>query len=733
MHYKELIHYYCYSIFALLLLVSIPSYADSEPSIFDLSLRDLLKIKVTTASKDEETLDETPAYVELITQDDIQRRDYKDLSYIFEDIAGVQMTRGFGDNYFSTVWRGQRFTIGSSFLILVDGVKFNHLYNNETEILATFPLSNIKYIEVVHGAASVAYGNDAVVGIINIITTTNSEGLSSLLQVGENNKQVVDFSYAKNIAQYQLNIAGRYDHGDVDFSNAARYRWTDPNLLTNKDIWGGFTQNYADLESPHYNRAFSAKLSKNKSELSVQYYQLVTGYGLIYTFDHALPNSGLWSESEYSIHYKQQFTLTDNLSLNTMLRYRSSNIDNDSLFIESYLTQDNNNQIQRLDDASYWQSKNDSRFASADLNWNINNKWSLLAGSELEFKHLQKAYNINFGASLPPQLIDENYQLPSPPTQDTVDNNHKNTTQKNFYLLSRYSLPSIGKLLHHKLHFGVRSDHHSVFGTETTIRAGWVGQFNHATIKFFYGEAYQEPSARLLYGGWKGSGSDPRLKPRNANTWELNANYKWQQILLSANIYRLNSANLFNTTDKGAVNIGKGITNGGAIRIKYQPKTTQFERISLWSAYTWLNSKEQTSNGLAQLSWQKNIDSAKHTLHFGGYFDFNNAWQFNLRGRYYGNRSTVKTNEFKSIKAYLTIDTNISYRLSNDSQNKISLAITNLFNKKYFHPGLRSASANNSTIGRVNENGVWIGSQSFYNSKIPQPGREISLSWYYQW
>jgi len=63
-------------------MFAVPSNADDEPSIFDLSLRDLLKIKVTTASKDEETLDETPAYVELISQDDIQRRGYKDLSYI---------------------------------------------------------------------------------------------------------------------------------------------------------------------------------------------------------------------------------------------------------------------------------------------------------------------------------------------------------------------------------------------------------------------------------------------------------------------------------------------------------------------------------------------------------------------------------------------------------------------------------------------------------------------------
>ncbi len=717
-----------------ILLSPVFARAEDAPSVFDFSLQELLNTKVITASREEETLDESPALIEIISQDDIQRRGYKDLSYIFDDIAGVQVSRGFGDNYFNTIWRGQRYTIGSSYLILIDGVEFNHLYNNESEILAAFPLSNIKYIEVVHGAASVAYGNDAVVGVVNIITNTTTDKANqakAFIQYGENGKRVVDFSYQSQWQDYSLSLSGRYDQGDADFSNADSYRWTNTELLSNTAIWGAFAKRSDSANSKHFNGGINATISTQQSELSLQYYQLNTGNGLIYTFDHAQPNAR-WKESEYSIHYKAQKALTETLSLKGLLRYRTSNIDNDSYFIESYLTTNTENELLRVVDFSYWQSTNYSKLASAELSWKIKPNWDFLIGSELEFKNLQKAYNINFGPSLVPEQITVDYPFPKPPIIDSFPNNRKNTNQKSVYLLNRYDLYSQNNKIKHKLHFGLRVDNHSVFGTKTTIRTGWVGLLDKMTLKLFYGEAYQEPSARLLYGGWQGSGSDPNLKPRNSNTWEFNVNYKFQQVLVSGNLYRINSSNLFNTTEAGAINIGTGSTNGGDVRIQYRAATQQLENLTLWANITWINSKEQISDNSAQLSWQKNIDVSSHTIHFGGYFTFNNDWQINIRGRHYGDRNTVTTNEINRIPRYFTLDANLIYQPPNYANLKISLGISNLFNKKYFHPGLRSASANNTNIGAVNSNGVWVGSESFYNSQIPQPARELTLSLHWQ-
>lgn len=719
--------------FILLVLHAIPVKATEAIDLLSYSLEDLLSMKISTVSKQEQSLDETPAFVEIVTQDDIKRRGYKDLSYLLDDIAGVQVTRTFGDNYFNTLWRGVRHTVGSSYLILIDGIKFNHLYNNETEILATFPLSYIKHIEIVYGPASVAYGNDAVVGIINVITNKSVDHGEAFVQLGENSTQVIDFSTFVDIQNYQLRITGRYDRGDLDMSNSNRYRWTNPELLINENIWGNFSQQFGDANSEHKNKAFSISFLGENTEISLQYNQLATGYGFQYTFDHSLPNPGLWYESEYSLHWQELFNINEDMSVKTLLRYRSSNIDNDSFFIDGFLVNNpETNTQQRLVEASYWESTNSSWTGSSELNWQLSNRLNLVAGVEYEAKDLQKAYNINFGPLLPPQLIDENYAFPSPPTQDSVENNRIDTNQRGLYILSHYQLAASSNKLKHALHFGLRNDEHSIFGSETTVRAGYVGQWEKTTLKFFYGQAYQEPSARLLYGGWQGSGSDPKLKPRNADTFEFNINYKMKNILLSSNYFHMQSKNLFNTTDSGALNLGKGLVNGGDVRVKYQASNTFFSNLSLWGTLSWLDSKEQHANEQNELQWGAVGELADYTLHGGAYITFNNHWQLNLRGRYYDDRTTVESNEIEEIASFVSIDANIIYRPTRFKQLTLALNISNLFNQGYFHPGVRSASASTTNIGEINENGVWIGSESFYNAQIPQPDREIRLTAYWR-
>jgi len=715
-------------------LITSPANCYFDQDINSLPLHELLKIKTTTAAKREHSLQESPAFVEIISQNDLQRRGYKDLSYLLDDLAGIQISRTYGDNYFSTLWRGVRHTIGSSYLILIDGIKFNHLYNNETEILASLPMSNIKHIEVVYGPGSVAYGHDAVVGIINIITDKIRNTNQGFIQVGENNKRVIDLHLLSKLNDFTLSFSARVDDGDVDFGKADQYRWTDPELLRNPDIWGGFTERFGGLSSPHKNRGIDLRLFNQNHELAVQYFQLARGYGLEYTFDHSLPDAGLWYETDSSFSWRWQRQLDHNLRVRTLLRNRHSDIDDDSFFIEGYLASSaTSNQLERLVDASYWESINESNSASAELSWQPARRWNLLAGIELENKNLQKAYNIQFGPSLAPrQIALDTYPLPSPPTSDTVANNHIKTRQRSLYALAEYLLSPDQSSDRHNLHFGLRSDNHSEYNTETSFRTGYVGQFNQATFKLFYGEAFQEPSARLLYGGWQGSGSDPDLNPRDAATWEFNANYQFNQFLISANLFQMESKNLFNTTDDGAVNAGKAHSEGGNVRVQYRSDTTALQDLSVWLVYSRIKAKEQNFNLNNQLVWQETGDLADSTIHFGSYLTFNPRWQLNLRGRYYGDRIPVDTNPLDKIDEFIALDLNLSYSPTSLSQLKLALDVTNLFDKTYFHPGVRSASASMVNGGSLNNDGVWIGSESFYNAQIPQPGRELRLSLYWR-
>lgn len=708
-------------------------YIHAAQDVTTYSLEELLKIKVTTASRREQSLEESPAYVEIITQADLQKRGYRDLSYLIDDLTGLQITRTYGDNYFNVLWRGIRHTIGSSHLVLIDGIRFNHLYNNEAEVLATFPISNIKHIEIVYGSASVAYGNDAVSGIINIITKTDTDESRGFIQVGENNQRVLDFNLSHQFENYQLHFSARLDDGDIDFSKADKYQWTNPALLQNTDIWGDFAQQYGSLSSPHKNRAIDIRVKNTNHEFALQYYRLGLGYGLEYTFDHSLPDAGLWYESDYSYHWKSNYKVSRNKSLKSLVRLRQSDIDNDSFFIESYLTTNDSGQTQRLVDASFWESTNDSLSAMFELDWQINSQWNLLTGIELENNDLQKAYNINFGPSLPPQQIQlANYNFPQPPTTDTVANNRIDTHQQSLYGLAQYTFPTKSSDATHSFHFGLRSDNHSEYDSEQSLRTGYVGSWPNTTVKLFYGEAFQEPPPRLLYGGWQGSGSDPNLNPRNAETIELNLIYQLKEILLSANLFRMTSENLFNATDSGAVNLGKGKVNGGDLRFQYRPRTKAIKQLSLWASYSWLSTEEQQFDVNQQLIWRNPGDFAEETFHFGSYVTFNDNWQLNIRGRTYGDRKPVHTNPLEKIDSFTSMDLNLTYSPEQWKNIAIALDISNLFDSTYFHPGVRSASASETNPGGLDNNGVWIGSESFYNSQIPQSGREARLTLYWE-
>src|SRR5689334_11299774 len=105
-----------------------PSPSDDELELRDLSLEDLLAIRVVTPARAPEPLAEAPAKIIVLTRDDLRRRGYQQLADIFDDLPGMDVIRPWGDNWFAAYARGDRHVYGSSFLVMLDGVIFNDLW-----------------------------------------------------------------------------------------------------------------------------------------------------------------------------------------------------------------------------------------------------------------------------------------------------------------------------------------------------------------------------------------------------------------------------------------------------------------------------------------------------------------------------------------------------------------------------------------------------------------------------
>ena len=126
---------------------------------------------IASVSKKNENIDLAPATIQIITEDEIKKRGYKDVEEMFSDLPGFDISRTGGVVYSVLYQRGYRTGANTDrTLILVDGVEDNDMWSNSVYLSKQFPISNIKRIEIIYGPSSTIYGANAYAGVINIVT-----------------------------------------------------------------------------------------------------------------------------------------------------------------------------------------------------------------------------------------------------------------------------------------------------------------------------------------------------------------------------------------------------------------------------------------------------------------------------------------------------------------------------------------------------------------------------------
>lgn len=148
--------------------------------LFDLSIEELLNLKVVTSAKTEQKAKEASAMVIVITKQMIKERGYSDLFDALNSLPYFQIQSEHGHWTKGGIVNLRGLRSGDSgnnkVLLLVDGIKISDdaeegLYMG----LNSIPLSGIKQIEVVYGPNSTLYGRDAYAGMINLITIDENE------------------------------------------------------------------------------------------------------------------------------------------------------------------------------------------------------------------------------------------------------------------------------------------------------------------------------------------------------------------------------------------------------------------------------------------------------------------------------------------------------------------------------------------------------------------------------
>lgn len=676
-------------------------------------LLELMRTPVVSASRQSEPLSDAPATVLVLQRADLEARGYTELSQILDDLPGMDVVRSYGADYVKDYWRGYRTSIGDPYLVMVDGVAFNHLWFDTADTpLVTYPLSAIERVEVVYGPASALYGSNAFMGVINIITRKAAQDgfqIHGRLTGGSFGTRAGDFYAADRQGDFSFSLAARRDDGDVDESAASRYEYTKPGYYANRGLWGSVLDDPGLAGSPkseRQNHALDARLDWKGWEVGLQQLWMDTGYGLAYAADES-QSMGRWIRPDLSLYLRNQSDLTDRLSSTAMVRYRRSDVDNGSYDVESFYGYGSGTSSV----ITHYEAANASLAYTQDFAFHASERMDVSGGFSLEQKTLQKAY-LTTAAPAPP------------PDGSLSDGNHFSVLDRGVYLQGRYS-PGEGQ----HVTLGVRNDDDSIFGSATTLRGGYVLSAGAWGLKALYGQAYQQPIARYLYGGTSGTGSNAALRPERSNTVQVGGSYTASAFALNLDLYEVHNRALIQNTGPTVANAGDQDVSGADLGVQAILPVRAVQQWKLWATYSRYFHAEDTLVYPAPAKVPSG-DLAKDKVLFGTTVAFNARFDATLLGRYIGRRVTVPTNPVGAVGGYATFDLNLNARDLGVKGLGAALRIANLTNRAYDQPGLRDAGAGLAPGGFVG--GAWVGSKSYYNSLLPQPGRAVQVSLFFE-
>ncbi|WP_141734776.1 TonB-dependent receptor plug domain-containing protein [Oligoflexus tunisiensis] len=134
----------------------------------DLSLADLLSLKVDVSSSNPETIFNTPSSVSVIDRKTIKKLHFRSVSEAIKTLAGVDVSRTFFAQNIPSIRGILQDNYVNRLLVLIDGVPTWNSVTGHGEI-ERVNINDLERIEVLKGPASVLYGTNAYSGAINLV------------------------------------------------------------------------------------------------------------------------------------------------------------------------------------------------------------------------------------------------------------------------------------------------------------------------------------------------------------------------------------------------------------------------------------------------------------------------------------------------------------------------------------------------------------------------------------
>lgn len=284
-----------------------PGTAEKPSELTELSLEQLVNVKVTSIQKRPGSLRETAAAISVITSDEIVASGATTVPALLRRAPGVHVAQ-LDSSQWALGIRGFTNSVARSQLAIMDGRSlYTPLFAGTYWDVQNPFLEDVDRIEVVRGPGGTLWGANAVTGIVNIITKSASDTQGGVVVVGggnqergfgraryggrlgSNNAYRVYGSYFNRAAEYHAD-GDDYDDWHM-YQGGFRMDWTNQlsgNLTLQGDLYSGragrrttfatFTSPYvqtleqdADLSGGNLRVRWSRALDRGR-EIAVQTY-----------------------------------------------------------------------------------------------------------------------------------------------------------------------------------------------------------------------------------------------------------------------------------------------------------------------------------------------------------------------------------------------------------------------------------------------------------------------------
>jgi outer membrane receptor protein involved in Fe transport len=158
------------TLLALALAAAFPAYASRDLTTYN--LEQLMSLTVVGASKYEQKQSEVAAAVSIITRDDIRAFGWRTLDQALASLPGLHPTYDRQSSHLGARGFGVPGDYNMRVLITINGNRTNDVIFDSGDTGRFFPLDLdlIERIEFIPGPGSAVYGQNAMLGVVNVIT-----------------------------------------------------------------------------------------------------------------------------------------------------------------------------------------------------------------------------------------------------------------------------------------------------------------------------------------------------------------------------------------------------------------------------------------------------------------------------------------------------------------------------------------------------------------------------------